>query len=139
MFQVNQYIQHIQHIQLWEQQVGECLEHSPWGSGLDAATWLLLWRPLVLSHSSSAIHPVDQVQQAAADVRPRGSGELVRFPNQMPPRALAIAAPMPLCVAVSRRVGFSSQKKITTNGFSSRVGFSSRCFSPCHLVRLFYV
>jgi hypothetical protein len=56
----------------------------------------------------------------------------------MPPRALAIVAPMPLCVAVSRRVGFSSQKNIKKNGFSSRVGFSSRYFSPCHLVRLFF-
>jgi hypothetical protein len=40
----------------------------------------------------------------------------------MTPRALAISAPMPLCVAVSRRVGFSS-----------------RYFSPCRSFRLFYV
>ena len=79
MFQVNQRIQHIQHIQLWEQQVGECLEHSPWGSGLDAATWWLLWRPLVLSHSSSAIHPRGEVffgfpeQQATSQTRPVNS------------------------------------------------------------------
>jgi hypothetical protein len=34
-----------------------------------------------------------------------GPGELSRFPNQMPPRALAISAPMPLCVAVSAPCG----------------------------------